>query len=99
MADRCKHTHSHTTIIRRRATQPDRPTKIEFEFEFTTHHLPHQTTLMDVIAGRKTVGWARGEILVNGKPKVQTDFVKYTVRSILVCWFACWLIGFLIGNG
>jgi len=37
-----------------------------------------KTTLMDVIAGRKTVGYARGEILVNGVPKVQYQFVKYT---------------------
>jgi ABC-type multidrug transport system ATPase subunit len=37
-----------------------------------------KTTLMDVIAGRKTVGYARGEILVNGVPKVQHEFVKYT---------------------
>ena len=29
-----------------------------------------KTTLMDVIAGRKTVGRMEGEILVNGKPKV-----------------------------
>lgn len=37
-----------------------------------------KTTLMDVISGRKTVGNARGEILINGEPKVQHEFVKYT---------------------
>eukprot|EP00516_Mucochytrium_quahogii_P004535 CAMPEP_0203759468 /NCGR_PEP_ID=MMETSP0098-20131031/12510_1 /ASSEMBLY_ACC=CAM_ASM_000208 /TAXON_ID=96639 /ORGANISM=" , Strain NY0313808BC1" /LENGTH=1654 /DNA_ID=CAMNT_0050652455 /DNA_START=147 /DNA_END=5108 /DNA_ORIENTATION=+ len=37
-----------------------------------------KTTLMDVISGRKTVGYARGDILVNGEPKVQHEFVKYT---------------------
>ena len=37
-----------------------------------------KTTLMDVISGRKTVGYARGEILINGEPKVQHEFVKYS---------------------
>jgi len=37
-----------------------------------------KTTLMDVISGRKTVGSARGDILVNGSPKIQHEFVKYT---------------------
>jgi len=36
-----------------------------------------KTTLMDVIAGRKTVGKWKGEILVDGLPKVQSEFVKY----------------------
>lgn len=33
---------------------------------------------MDVISGRKTVGYARGEILINGEPKIQHEFVKYS---------------------
>ena len=33
-----------------------------------------KTTLMDVIAGRKTVGRMEGDIWVNGKPKVQETF-------------------------
>ena len=37
-----------------------------------------KTTLMDVMAGRKTVGSARGDILVNGKAKVQHEFIKFT---------------------
>lgn len=37
-----------------------------------------KTTLMDCIAGRKTVGYSRGDILINGEPKVQYQFVKYT---------------------
>jgi len=37
-----------------------------------------KSTLLDTISGRKTVGYARGEILVNGQPKVQHQFVKYT---------------------
>ena len=35
-----------------------------------------QTTLMDVIAGRKTQGEIRGEILVNGFPKVQETWAR-----------------------
>jgi ABC-type multidrug transport system ATPase subunit len=35
-----------------------------------------KTTLMDVIAGRKTVGESRGEVLIEGEPKVQAQFVK-----------------------
>ncbi|KAH9254741.1 hypothetical protein BASA81_007292 [Batrachochytrium salamandrivorans] len=37
-----------------------------------------KTTLMDVVAGRKTVGYAKGSIMVNGKPKIQSEFTKYT---------------------
>ena len=35
-----------------------------------------QTTLMDVIAGRKTQGEIRGDILVNGFPKVQETWAR-----------------------
>ena len=35
-----------------------------------------QTTLMDVIAGRKTQGEIRGEILVNGFPKQQESWAR-----------------------
>lgn len=35
-----------------------------------------QTTLMDVIAGRKTQGEICGEILVNGYPKVQETWAR-----------------------
>jgi ABC-type multidrug transport system ATPase subunit len=35
-----------------------------------------KTTLMDVICGRKTEGVMEGEILVNGKPKVDSAFRK-----------------------
>ena len=35
-----------------------------------------QTTLMDVIAGRKTQGEICGEILVNGFPKVQETWAR-----------------------
>ncbi len=35
-----------------------------------------QTTLMDVIAGRKTQGEIRGEIHVNGFPKVQETWAR-----------------------
>jgi len=40
-----------------------------------------KTTLMDVIAGRKTVGMSTGEILIDGEPKVQTQFVKYAAYT------------------
>lgn len=35
-----------------------------------------QTTLMDVIAGRKTQGEIRGDILVNGFPKEQKSWAR-----------------------
>jgi ABC-type multidrug transport system ATPase subunit len=35
-----------------------------------------KTTLMDVIAGRKTVGRTTGDIFVNGKPKDQDTFSR-----------------------
>lgn len=35
-----------------------------------------KTTLMDVIAGRKTVGRITGEIFVNGKPKDQNSWSR-----------------------
>lgn len=35
-----------------------------------------QTTLMDVIAGRKTQGEIRGDILVNGYPKNQATWAR-----------------------
>lgn len=35
-----------------------------------------QTTLMDVIAGRKTQGEIKGEILVNGFPKEQKSWAR-----------------------
>lgn len=35
-----------------------------------------KTTLMDVILGRKTVGLIRGDILVNGHPKVQATWSR-----------------------
>jgi ABC-type multidrug transport system ATPase subunit/ABC-type multidrug transport system permease subunit len=37
-----------------------------------------KTTLMDVIAGRKTVGTIEGDILVNGKPKIEKSFNQLT---------------------
>jgi ABC-type multidrug transport system ATPase subunit len=37
-----------------------------------------KTTLMDVLAGRKTTGSITGEILVNGRPKVQQTFSRVT---------------------
>ena len=36
-----------------------------------------KTTLMDVIAGRKTTGSWTGQILIDGAPKVQSEFVRY----------------------
>lgn len=35
-----------------------------------------KTTLMDVIAGRKTVGRITGDIMVNGKPKEQATWAR-----------------------
>jgi ABC-type nitrate/sulfonate/bicarbonate transport system ATPase subunit len=35
-----------------------------------------KTTLMDVIAGRKTVGRITGDILVNGRPKQQSSWAR-----------------------
>ena len=35
-----------------------------------------KTTLMDVIAGRKTVGRITGSILVNGQPKEQRSWAR-----------------------
>eukprot|EP00192_Tetraselmis_astigmatica_P001759 CAMPEP_0117657340 /NCGR_PEP_ID=MMETSP0804-20121206/5278_1 /TAXON_ID=1074897 /ORGANISM="Tetraselmis astigmatica, Strain CCMP880" /LENGTH=1545 /DNA_ID=CAMNT_0005463787 /DNA_START=295 /DNA_END=4932 /DNA_ORIENTATION=- len=35
-----------------------------------------KTTLMDVISGRKTQGEIKGELLVNGRPKVQSTFAR-----------------------
>ncbi len=35
-----------------------------------------QTTLMDVIAGRKTQGEIKGDILVNGFPKEQKSWAR-----------------------
>jgi len=37
-----------------------------------------KTTLMDVIAGRKTVGYIEGDILINGHPKDPRTFDKLT---------------------
>lgn len=35
-----------------------------------------KTTLMDVLAGRKTQGAIRGELLINGHPKVQDTWAR-----------------------
>jgi ABC-type multidrug transport system ATPase subunit len=35
-----------------------------------------KTTLLDVLAGRKTTGRIRGDILINGHPKVQETFAR-----------------------
>ena len=35
-----------------------------------------KTTLLDVLAGRKTTGRIRGDILINGYPKVQETFAR-----------------------
>ena len=58
-----------------------------------------KTTLMDVIAGRKTAGTIEGEILVNGHPKVTATFnrmcgyveqtVSHTTPSIQHCAACC----------
>ena len=37
-----------------------------------------KTTLMDVLAGRKTGGVVSGDIRVNGFPKVQRTFARVT---------------------
>ena len=47
-----------------------------FFSEDDTHAMHAQTTLMDVIAGRKTQGEIRGEILVNGHPKDQKSWAR-----------------------
>jgi ABC-type transport system involved in cytochrome bd biosynthesis fused ATPase/permease subunit len=40
-----------------------------------------KTTLMDVIAGRKTVGRITGDILVNGRPKQQSSWARQVGRT------------------
>ena len=40
------------------------------------HLSSKQTTLMDVLAGRKTIGTISGDIRVNGFPKEQSTFAS-----------------------
>lgn len=42
-----------------------------------------KTTLMDVLAGRKTQGVVTGELLVNGHPKVQETWARVVGCALL----------------
>lgn len=57
-----------------------------------------KTTLMDVIAGRKTVGRITGDILVNGRPKQQSSWARQ-VSGISTRWqgrqCTMWLLAML----
>ena len=57
-----------------RACLPPRPPPPPPPLVAPPPHPPAQTTLMDCILGRKTVGLVRGEILVNGRPKEQATW-------------------------
>ena len=50
-----------------------------------------KTTLMDVIAGRKTQGEITGDILVNGHPKDQATWSRVMgyVEQVLACAPCC----------
>jgi ABC-type transport system involved in cytochrome bd biosynthesis fused ATPase/permease subunit len=48
-----------------------------------------KTTLMDVIAGRKTVGRITGDILVNGRPKQQSSWARQVGAMACVVECSC----------
>lgn len=41
-----------------------------------------KTTLMDVLAGRKTGGYVNGDIKISGYPKKQETFVRITATTM-----------------
>lgn len=48
-------------------------------------YLFYRSTLMDVIAGRKTIGRIEGEVFVNGKPKEQNTWSRIVGYVEQVC--------------
>ncbi len=65
-------THAQTCSNRfHQTSHPSRPGRLPAP---CTHA---QTTLMDVIAGRKTIGEITGDILVNGHPKDQRSWARW----------------------
>ena len=45
-----------------------------------------KTTLMDVLAGRKNQGVIKGDLMINGHPKVQETWARVVGYVEQVCW-------------